>query len=187
MKALEAEALEAAAALTEMAGGPRVHASCSPPSVRAPDQPLVHSFGAPQSPGQWVSPTKGTSCCTPAKRPASVQLWDGAVQRHHLSVRVLFRCASQTSVSASTGSWCVYYCTQCCCARTCRPHNPLWLPAQVSCLKPRGRLERFTVTAENIDIDTFRIIHSVSVLRVPESPGAGATSCRVVRCMHARW
>lgn len=103
MKALEAEALEAAAALTEMAGGPRVHPSCSPPSVRAPEQPLLHGFGAPRSPGQWVSPNKDNSCCTPAKRPAAVPLWDGAIQRFCL---FLLRCFLQSVISAPTGRYC---------------------------------------------------------------------------------
>ena len=70
--------LEAAAALTEMAGGPRVNPSASPPSVRA----AAHRLLRPESPGNdepgILMPPKDALCCTPAKRPAGIPLWDGA-------------------------------------------------------------------------------------------------------------
>lgn len=73
-KADNLKVLEAAAALTEMAGGPRVNPSCSPPSVRHPGARRADANG-----NELCTPQKDTSCCTPAKRRAAVPLWDGAL------------------------------------------------------------------------------------------------------------
>lgn len=73
--------LEAAAALTEMAGGPRMNPSASPPSVRVAAHRILSS-ASPAIDDPVISiPPKDSLCCTPAKRPAGISLWDGTPLR----------------------------------------------------------------------------------------------------------
>eukprot|EP00892_Ulva_mutabilis_P006381 jgi/Ulvmu1/4114/UM019_0093.1 len=69
--------LEAAAALTEMAGGPRVNPSASPPSVRKAAHRLLQPDASRDDDPVSLVPPKDVLCCTPAKRPAGLPLWDG--------------------------------------------------------------------------------------------------------------
>ena len=83
--------LEAAAALTEMAGGPRVNPSASPPSVRVAAHRLLQESSRDDDPESLLLP-KDVPCCTPAKRPAGLPLWDGMRTSHimmHTSISLL--------------------------------------------------------------------------------------------------
>lgn len=71
--------LEAAAALTEMAGGARVNPSASPPSVRVAAHRLLQPDSSRDDDPVSLIPPKDVLCCTPAKRPAGLPLWDGVI------------------------------------------------------------------------------------------------------------